>query len=216
MPRHTRASSGQSNPYPAHLQTSIAPSSMYNTQPRMAMPPSDFFGMPSPTGANPMQMAPHHPHQQAPMSSRSFDGTYPAPSAAPGPVSLPPPPPTVSLPPSHRPSSGAWTPQDDQQLMAARAQALNWSQIKETYFPNKTANACRKRHERLAERRDADDWDNRKFQRMAKEYMAMRKEIWSGLAARTGEKWNVVEQKVLSHSFRPFLREVERQHRARN
>ena len=48
------------------------------------------------------------------------------------------------------------------------------------------------------ERKGADDWDNQKLQRLAKEYMAMRKEIWQGLAARTGEKWNVVEQKVRS------------------
>ena len=75
-------------------------------------------------------------------------------------------------------------------------QGLNWGQIHSTYFPAKSANACRKRHERLMDRKDADDWDNRKLQRLAKEYMGMRKEIWSGLAARTGEKWSVVEQKV--------------------
>lgn len=46
------------------------------------------------------------------------------------------------------------------------------------------------------ERRGSDDWDARKMQILAKEYMSMRKEIWSGLAARTGEKWNVVEAKV--------------------
>jgi hypothetical protein len=75
-------------------------------------------------------------------------------------------------------------------------QGLNWNQIKEQYFPSKTPNACRKRHERLMERRGSDDWDARKMQILAKEYMSMRKEIWSGLAARTGEKWNVVEAKV--------------------
>jgi hypothetical protein len=75
-------------------------------------------------------------------------------------------------------------------------QGLNWGQIQANYFPSKTPNACRKRHERLLERKGADDWDNLKLQRLAKEYMAMRKEIWSGLAARTGEKWNVVEAKV--------------------
>jgi hypothetical protein len=83
-------------------------------------------------------------------------------------------------------------------------QGLNWAQIKETYFPTKTGNACRKRHERLMERKGADDWDNRKMQRLAKEYMGMRKEIWSGLAARTGEKWNVVEQKVSLFFPAPF------------
>lgn len=189
---------------------------------RMPMQSNDFF-LPA-SSADPMQQMAqqHHQHQQQqhqqqqPMSARSFDNTAYAPGAGqqqqqqqqpvmtPSTPSMP-----ISLPPSHRPSSGAWTPHDDQQLMAARAQGLNWSQIKDAYFPGKTANACRKRHERLAERRDADDWDQRKFQRLAKEYMAMRREIWTGLAQRTGEKWNVVEQKVLSKSFLPFLREAE-------
>jgi hypothetical protein len=79
-------------------------------------------------------------------------------------------------------------------------QGLNWNQIKDQYFQSKTPNACRKRHERLMERRGADDWDTRKMQILAKEYMSMRKEIWSGLAARTGEKWNVVEAKVCTNS----------------
>jgi hypothetical protein len=108
---------------------------------------------------------------------------------------------TSSLPPaplsSIRPSSGAWNPQDDQTLMAARAQGMNWAPIQQAYFPSKTPNACRKRHERLMERRSADDWDGLKLENMAKNYMGMRREIWSGLAAQTGEKWNVVEQKVL-------------------
>lgn len=31
---------------------------------------------------------------------------------------------------------------------------------------------------------------------LAKEYMSMHEEIWSGLAARVGEDWRVVEEKV--------------------
>lgn len=99
---------------------------------------------------------------------------------------------------SIRPSSGAWNPTDDQTLMAARAQGMNWAPIQQNYFPSKTPNACRKRHERLMERRNADDWDGLKLENMAKNYMAMRREIWSPLAAQTGEKWNVVEAKVLT------------------
>jgi hypothetical protein len=103
----------------------------------------------------------------------------------------------VAQPPlPHRASSGAWTPQDDQNLLSARQQGLNWAQIQTTYFPNKTPNACRKRHERLMERKGADDWDQRKLERLAKEYMSMRKDIWQGLAARTGDKWGVVEAMV--------------------
>lgn len=101
-----------------------------------------------------------------------------------------------SLPAQHRASSGAWNAQDDQTLLAARSAGHNWSQIQANYFPAKTGNACRKRHERLMERKGADDWDTRKLERLSKEYMAMRKEIWQPLAQRCGEKWNVVEQKV--------------------
>jgi hypothetical protein len=101
-----------------------------------------------------------------------------------------------SLPAQHRASSGAWTASEDQTLLAARQAGQNWTQIQATYFPTKTPNACRKRHERLMERRGADDWDTRKMEQIAKEYMAMRKEIWAPLALRTGQKWHVVEQKV--------------------
>jgi molybdenum cofactor biosynthesis enzyme len=48
------------------------------------------------------------------------------------------------------------------------------------------------------ERRSADNWDSLKLAALAKNYMSMRREIWSGLAAQTGEKWNVVKQKVLA------------------
>jgi hypothetical protein len=97
---------------------------------------------------------------------------------------------------STRPSSGAWTPHDDQILMQARAQGMNWQPIQATYFSSKTPNACRKRHERLMDRRNSDDWDQIKLETLAKEYINMRKDIWSPLAAKTGEKWAVVEAKV--------------------
>jgi hypothetical protein len=97
---------------------------------------------------------------------------------------------------SLRASSGAWNPADDNTLMQARAQGMNWAPIQAAYFPAKTPNACRKRHERLMDRRNSDDWETEKLERMAKEYMSIRKEMWSMLAERTGEKWAVVEAKV--------------------
>ncbi|RDW89722.1 hypothetical protein BP6252_01754 [Coleophoma cylindrospora] len=103
---------------------------------------------------------------------------------------------------SLRPSSGAWNPQDDQTLMAARAQGMNWAPIQSAYFPSKTPNACRKRHERLMERRSASDWDALKLETLARNYMSMRKEIWSGLAAATGEKWAVVEAKCMGSGLK--------------
>ncbi|KAM0257308.1 hypothetical protein ACHAPA_011791 [Fusarium lateritium] len=181
MPKHSRAHSSSQNRYNAGIPVSLAPSPLYNQQ-RMPMP--SYYGMGT-TGASSLAL-----------QTQTQQPTYEsyATSSAP-PVSVP-------QPVQHRASSGAWTPQDDQQLLTARMQGLNWGQIQANYFPSKTPNACRKRHERLLERKGADDWDNQKLQRLAKEYMAMRKEIWSGLAARTGEKWNVVEAKCMSNGLK--------------
>ncbi|TAQ87031.1 hypothetical protein B7494_g4670 [Chlorociboria aeruginascens] len=103
---------------------------------------------------------------------------------------------------SIRPSSGAWNPNDDQTLMAARAQGMNWAPIQQAYFPSKTPNACRKRHERLMERRSADDWDVLKLEELGKEYMELRESTWKPLAQRMGQKWNVIEQKCMSQGFK--------------
>jgi hypothetical protein len=94
----------------------------------------------------------------------------------------------------HRASSGAWNQEDDMALLQLRAMGKNWNQIQREAFPGKTGNACRKRHERLMERQI--DFDNRKLERMSKEYMSMRKELWQPLAQRCGEKWNVIEMQV--------------------
>ncbi|KAH9908849.1 hypothetical protein F4778DRAFT_200088 [Xylariomycetidae sp. FL2044] len=185
MPKHTRSSSSSHNRYSnSHqLPPSLAPSApvpIYNTRPTLQMNTGGYFTtVPSTTA-------------QAQMQAQAYD-PYPV-AAAPAPV------PQAPIP--HRPSSGAWSPQDDTTLMQARTQGLNWQQIQSTYFPNKTPNACRKRHERLLERKGADDWDARKLEQLAKEYMSMRKEIWSPLAARTGEKWNVVEQKCMNNGLK--------------
>ncbi|KAF1353563.1 hypothetical protein BDV97DRAFT_118115 [Delphinella strobiligena] len=104
-----------------------------------------------------------------------------------------------SVPPlghaSHR-NAAVWSDSDDQILTTARASGLNWQPIATRHFPSKTANACRKRHERLMERRNHDDWDGRKIDALAREYMECRKDMWSMLAARVGERWAVVEAKV--------------------
>lgn len=176
MPKHTRSSSSTHNRYSNSMPVSLAPSASINVgySSRPALPLNTAFYSTVPSSA------PTQTHMQ----QQSYD-PY---SAA---VALPPPMP-------HRPSSGAWSPQDDNSLIQARQQGLNWAQIQSHYFPTKTPNACRKRHERLMERKGADDWDARKLERIAKEYMGMRKEIWQPLATRVGEKWNVVEAKVSS------------------
>lgn len=97
-------------------------------------------------------------------------------------------------------SSSAWSLDADQKLLNLRATGLNWQAIA-TYFPTKTPNACRKRHERLISRRNAESWDGKaKMELLAREYIQVRREMWEILADRVGERWNVVETKV-STSF---------------
>lgn len=93
-------------------------------------------------------------------------------------------------------NAAIWSPKDDEILMQARASGLNWQPIASRHFPNKTANACRKRHERLIERRHVEDWSSERLELLAQEYMAVRKEMWEFLASRLGERWTTVEAKV--------------------
>ena len=94
-------------------------------------------------------------------------------------------------------NAAIWSATDDEILLQARASGLNWQPIASRHFPNKTANACRKRHERLIERRHVEDWDAQKLELLAQEYAAVRKEMWEVLASRVGERWGVVEAKVI-------------------
>ena len=81
--------------------------------------------------------------------------------------------------------------------MSARQKGLNWQPIASQYFPDKTPNACRKRHERLMEKRNiADNWDGVKIETLAKAYVDVREQMWRLLADRIGEKWQNVEAKV--------------------
>jgi hypothetical protein len=50
------------------------------------------------------------------------------------------------------------------------------------------------------ERQNAEQWDGLKLDMLAVAYMELRREMWSILAARVGEKWQLVEQKVLPDS----------------
>ena len=92
----------------------------------------------------------------------------------------------------------SWTQQDDETLIRARASGLNWNAIAPKYFKSKTPNACRKRHERLMEKRNAEEWDGVKLEVLAAAYMDKREQIWRILAEAVGEKqWQLVEAKVL-------------------
>ncbi|KAI9694981.1 MAG: hypothetical protein M1822_000598 [Bathelium mastoideum] len=102
-----------------------------------------------------------------------------------------------SIGPAPRTASTTWTPEEDEVLMRERAHGSNWGPISAKHFPTKTPNACRKRHERLMERRRDEDWDEVKLENLATQYMEVRREMWGMLANRIGEKFAVVEQKCM-------------------
>ncbi|KAK3070137.1 hypothetical protein LTR53_010996, partial [Teratosphaeriaceae sp. CCFEE 6253] len=99
-------------------------------------------------------------------------------------------------------NAAIWSTTDDEILLQARGSGLNWQPIANRHFPNKTANACRKRHERLIERRQVEDWDVQKLEQLAREYVAVRREMWEMLASRVGEKWTTVEQKCMEKGLK--------------
>ena len=92
-------------------------------------------------------------------------------------------------------ASTAWSQEDDTRLMQLRAQNMNWGPIA-THFPSKTANACRKRHERLMEKKNFENWDGIKVEDLARAYLECRETMWKILANHLGEKWQTVEMKV--------------------
>jgi len=46
------------------------------------------------------------------------------------------------------------------------------------------------------ERQNAEQWDGVKLDVLAQAYMEVRRDMWNLLAARVGEKWQLVETKV--------------------
>ena len=153
----------------------------------------------------PQQQPPH------PLIPRPSAADNRGPSPLPGtPHPLPPQPPLLrpdlddpddAFPAGSAYNYGTWTAADDRTLLAARARGTHWGELQVAHFPSKTANACRKRHERLMERRGAAHdgggvGDARRFEKIASEYMAMRRQIWGGLAERVQERWEFVEREV--------------------
>jgi hypothetical protein len=92
--------------------------------------------------------------------------------------------------------NGPWTTEEDEILCEYRTRGFGWSQIQEKHFPGKSANACRKRHERLMTKRRSTDWDDGRLENLAVNYRLMRGQIWAPLADRLGEKWEHVEKAV--------------------
>lgn len=111
----------------------------------------------------------------------------------------------TAAPVPQRSGSSAWTPQNDDILLNARAKGMNWQPIQAQYFPEKTPNACRKRHERLILARSSnEDWEMDKMKELADHYMSIRDKIWKPLADEMGEKWSTIEAKVWIYYYCGF------------
>ena len=107
----------------------------------------------------------------------------------------------LELPPNSpnpaRSTASPWNLEDDAQLVQARNQGMGWESISKQYFPTKTANACRKRHERLMNKRySIEKWDPAKLNALALAYLKLREQMWIILADEVNEKWQAVESKV--------------------
>ncbi|SLM34378.1 myb family transcription factor [Lasallia pustulata] len=105
-----------------------------------------------------------------------------------------------------RAPASAWNESDDNQLIEARKQGLAWQPIAKTYFPSKTANACRKRHERLIDRQKVEQLDGIKEEDLARAYMEVREEMWKILASKVKDcKWKDVEEKCMEKGLKNLL-----------
>lgn len=165
----------------------------YN-MPQMNIPPSPQSVSP-PNRPQPQvvyQNPPQSPYEPQPQQNYYHHPQHPSPASQPTPAA----PPQV---PRSRRITGAWTQEADDVLIEARGNGWPWARIQAEKFPNKSPNACRKRYERLIARKEANEWGAMRDEKMAKEYMTIRKEMWTLLAQRTGDKWDVLEKKVSTH-----------------
>ena len=90
-----------------------------------------------------------------------------------------------------------WNAEDDARLMQARKDGMDWEPIAKAYFPSRTPNRCRERHERLMDKRNTtEDWDSAKLEAMDIAYYISRERMWKVIADEINENWQTVEAKV--------------------
>ncbi|KAK4207535.1 hypothetical protein QBC37DRAFT_433331 [Rhypophila decipiens] len=81
-------------------------------------------------------------------------------------------------------------------LLTLRQMGRDWSEIQWEALPHKSTTELQIRHKQLSER-DRNDSGDGDLERLTKEYMNMRREIWQPLADRVGMKWDVVEMQCM-------------------
>ena len=107
----------------------------------------------------------------------------------------PPPPPPITM---HPGQSAPWTAADDSALIDAKGQGLGWNEIHQRFFPNKSGNSCRKRHERLMFKLRSCEWSDGRIQNVMNAYntRGVREHFWRGIADPFGENWQDAEKVV--------------------
>jgi hypothetical protein len=96
-----------------------------------------------------------------------------------------------------RPSqSGPWAKEEDDVLIEAKSQGMSWEEIHRQHFPGKSANACRKRHERVLAKMKNSDWDEGRIQKVIEAYNRYRLVIWAPVCDDLGEELSDVEKVV--------------------
>jgi hypothetical protein len=92
--------------------------------------------------------------------------------------------------------SGPWNNDEDSVLMEAKLKGMSWEEIHRQHFPGKSANACRKRHERVLAKVRNTNWDEARIQRVTDAYHKHRSSIWAPLCNELGESLSDVEKVV--------------------
>ncbi|KAJ9615563.1 hypothetical protein H2200_001638 [Cladophialophora chaetospira] len=98
--------------------------------------------------------------------------------------------------------SGPWNPEEDNVLLEAKSRGMSWEEIHRTHFPVKSANACRKRHERVLAKMRNTDWDDARIQRVTDAYKRHRHEIWTPLCNELNESLSDVEKVMFQQGLR--------------
>ncbi|EZF29152.1 hypothetical protein TMEN_8917 [Trichophyton mentagrophytes] len=219
MPKQTPArSSKKSGPYPSPKRRRALSS---QTKVGIAVSPSVPEPAPEPEPVRPAamntsRMATGASATMAPQAANPWQRTATPVYSMPPPLSytqrlsmperLPIHPPPSPGTPGHLPSTSTpWSAQDDEILLAARAQAHGWNQIQRDNFPTKSSNACRKRYERLIAKRRGSDWNDERVDKVASYYMQLREKTWQPLAEAVGEDWRDVEKLCLERGARTLL-----------
>ena len=99
-------------------------------------------------------------------------------------------------PPPRPGQSGPWNNDEDTVLLDAKNRGKSWEEIHRTHFPGKSANACRKRHERVLAKMRNTDWDDARVQKVTEAYNRHRQMIWAPLCKELNESLSDVEKVV--------------------